>query len=538
VSESSDPDAASAELSQTGEIDEAYCAACNQSFTIDAQFCPNDGAKLIKLKARPDTLIGRVFDNRYEVRAPLGHGGMGTVYRGWQLSVDREIAIKVIHPKLSGDRNIAKRFLREARLASRLSQANIVGVYEFGQTEDGILYLAMELLRGRPLSKDLEAQRPLPMKRIKSIGMQMCDALDAAHSQGIIHRDLKPGNIVILDEPVGRDLIKILDFGLAKSLVQDNTSLVTKTDAILGTPLYMPPEQILGKASDQTADLYSLGCILYQLATGRPPYVGENVNVVLASHVRDPIPEVGDNVPADLKALIQGLMKKEPADRFQKARDVHTAIEALADDPDSILTTRAYNSPPPPGVRSDVIRSVTAPSMLGLAVTASTPVPGPGPVTNPSLDRPPVTRRWVLPVAALALLGGGAVVAFKLTSTDPGTPATGQSGSAPVQSDAERASQDLTVVAADAAVDPDTQVAASPDAKAVSPDARRSTNTVRQNPPPPRRDAGVVAARPDAAIAVPPVIDPLLPRDAGVVKPKPDIDLVPPPPKPKPGNKS
>jgi serine/threonine protein kinase len=535
VSEPTDPGAsASLDLSET---DEAYCAACNQSFTIDAQFCPNDGAKLITLKARPDTLIGRVFDNRYEVRAPLGHGGMGTVYRGWQLSVDREIAIKVIHPKLASDRSVAKRFLREARLASRLNQANIVNCYEFGQTEDGILYLVMELLRGRPLSKDLEAMRPLPMKRIKAIGMQMCDALDAAHTQGIIHRDLKPGNIVILDEPPGRDLLKILDFGLAKSLVQDNISLVTKTDAILGTPLYMPPEQILGKPSDQTADLYSLGCILYQLATGRPPFVGENVNVVLASHVRDPIPEVGEHVPTDLKALIQKLMRKEPADRYQRARDVHEGIAALGDDPQSILTTHAYRGPPPRGVRSDVIRSVPADSANPeLATTGATPVPGTGPTTNPSLERPPVTRRWLLPLIALLALGGGALVVLRLIDTDNRTPTNGsqQGHGTATQLDAERAASDVTV-AADAALvlEPD---ARSPADAARLVDAGRIAVDARTRMP----DARVVApvdARtvvvPDAARATPDAASiEVIPRDAGVVKPDaPNIDLLPTKPK-------
>ncbi len=534
----SDSDPNAVELTATSETDEAYCAACNQSFLIDAQFCPNDGAKLIKLKGQPDTLIGRVFDNRYEVRAPLGHGGMGTVYRGWQLSVDREIAIKVIHPKLSGDRAIAKRFLREARLASRLNQANIVGVYEFGQTEDGILYLAMELLRGRPLSKDLEAMRPLPMKRIKAIGMQICDALDAAHSQGIIHRDLKPGNIVILDDNAGRDLVKILDFGLAKSLVQENTSLVTRTDAILGTPLYMPPEQILGKPSDQTADLYSLGCIVYQLATGRPPFVGENVNVVLASHVRDPIPEVGENVPPDLRALIQKLMMKEPSERFQTARETHAALEALADDPGSILTTRPWVAAAPQGVRSDVIQSVPAPSAVNgaVAAVAMPPVPGPiskqTPVSHPSLDRPPVTRRWALPLIVMAILGAGGLVAFKLMRTE-------SSGSRPedrpIQTpiDAERSGPpDATMIGADAArLEPDaaeTRPTATPDAK-VTGNPRRDAGVI-----PPRRDAGVVPPRdaaatspPDAAMTVAPDA-PEIVRDAGVVKPdaKPDIDII------------
>ena len=310
--------------------DEAYCAACNQSFGLDHMFCPNDGARLVKLKARPDLLLGRVFDARYEIRAVLGHGGMGTVYRGWQLSVDREIAIKVIHPKLASVRAVAKRFLREARLSSRLNQPNIVNVYDFGQTDDGILYLVMELLRGQPLSRDLEARRPLALRRIAAITAQICDALDAAHGQGIVHRDLKPQNIVILDDPPGRDFVKILDFGLAKSLLHDTTSLVTQSDALLGTPLYMPPEQILGKSSDQRADLYSLGCILYQLVSGRPPFVGDNINVVLGAHIREPAAPLPDGVPPRLADLIQRLMMKAPEDRPATAGVVHDLMAAIA----------------------------------------------------------------------------------------------------------------------------------------------------------------------------------------------------------------
>ena len=252
--------------------EEAYCSACGQSFPSETKVCPNDGARLIRLAAQRDDLIGRVLDERYEIRAPLGKGGMGTVYRGWQLSVDREVAIKVIHPKLSGDRSAVKRFLREARLASRLSQPNIVNVYDFGQSET-VLYLVMELLRGHTLAAELGQGRRINPRRTVVIASQLCDALEAAHAQGIVHRDLKPSNIVILDDPPGRDLIKVLDFGLAKSLIQDSGSVVTNTDALLGTPLYMAPEQIEGKVSDQRADLYSLGCILYEMLSGRPPFV-------------------------------------------------------------------------------------------------------------------------------------------------------------------------------------------------------------------------------------------------------------------------
>jgi serine/threonine-protein kinase len=494
------------------EVDEAYCAACNNSFTIDAMFCPNDGAKLVKLKSQPDALIGRVFDNRYEIRAALGHGGMGTVYRGWQLSVDREVAIKVIHAKFTADRVIAKRFLREARLASRLNQPNIVNVYDFGQSEDGILYLVMELLRGKPLAKELESQRPVSMKRLKTMASQVCDALDAAHNQDIIHRDLKPGNIVVLDEPVGRDFLKILDFGLAKSL-QENTSLVTKTDAILGTPLYMPPEQILGKPSDRRADLYSFGCILYQLATGRPPYIGDNVNVVIAAHVRDPIPELPEGVPRELADAITKLMAKEPADRFQHAREVREALEAVPEDAAGASYV-AMKTPPPLGVRSDVIQSVPADSAIGVPVKVTSSV-GTA-VTAPSLDaRPPAApRRWWLGVLALVAAGAIGFIAFKLLSNEKTVE----------PKDAATATASDAAKTADAAVTVEDAVAAVADAGEPA-DARSAGADARVRPP---ADARIAAPRPDARVAVPvdaavaprPDAAVAMPRDAAIATPR------------------
>jgi serine/threonine protein kinase len=308
--------------------DEAYCSACNRSFPSETKICPNDGARLIRLAAERDDLIGRVLDERYEIRAPLGKGGMGTVYRGWQLSVDREVAIKVIHPKLSNDRSAVKRFLREARLASRLSQPNIVNVYDFGQS-GGVLYLVMELLRGHTLASELGQSRRINPKRTITIASQLCDALEAAHAQGIVHRDLKPSNIVILDDPPGRDLIKVLDFGLAKSLVQDSGSVVTNTDALLGTPLYMAPEQIEGRESDQRSDLYSLGCMLYEMLSGKPPFVDSAVSAVLARHMSDRPHELPSHVPPRLRALIGQLLAKTPETRLQSAGEVRRVLDEV-----------------------------------------------------------------------------------------------------------------------------------------------------------------------------------------------------------------
>jgi len=316
--------------SASSDREEAFCSACGQSFAPDLERCPNDGAKLILLGANKDSVIGRVFENRYEVRSKLGAGGMGTVYRGWQLSVDREVAIKVIDPRLASDRVTVKRFLREARLASRLSQPNIVNVYDFGQTEDGILYLVMELLKGRTLAHEQHGE-PWALKRAAGVVSQLCDALESAHAQGIIHRDLKPGNIIVLDDPPGRDLIKVLDFGLAKSLAAEPHSRVTKTDTVLGTPLYMPPEQIDGKASDQRGDLYAVGCMFFELLVGHPPFQDANMHALMARHMSEPPPALPAHVPDPIAKLIHRMLAKMPEMRVQSAGEVRRTIQAALD---------------------------------------------------------------------------------------------------------------------------------------------------------------------------------------------------------------
>lgn len=442
--------------------DESYCAACGSSFPMDIDVCPKDGARLTKLKARPDALLGRVFDGRFEVRTALGQGGMGTVYRGWQLTVDREIAIKVIHPKLASDRVAVKRFLREARLSSRLNQPNIVNVYDFGQTEDGILYIAMELLRGHTLGRELESMRPMPLKRVLAIGQQLCDALDSAHSQGIIHRDLKPNNIVILDDPPGRDLIKVLDFGLAKSLVTDTSSFVTNTNAILGTPLYMPPEQIEGKPSDQRADLYSLGCILYQMLSGRPPFTSESVNLVLAAHLsEDPAP-LPNTVPPALELVVQRLMEKEPAKRMpsaREAREVMTTISESSGTAASSPNLAVYDTTP--DVRQH--RYDTGPDALAETDHAIRPSKlSTSSVTAAALSAttmPVARRRWIAPVALVAMLGAGAAVFVAMKSRAPSRSAPVAPIAAPITIDAAVA----TEVIPDAAPPDTAQVAATPD---------------------------------------------------------------------------
>jgi serine/threonine-protein kinase len=311
-----------------GSIAESYCAACSQSFPADATHCPHDGSRLVKLRQQRDEMIGRVLDGRYEIRAPLGEGGMGTVYKGCQLSVDRDVAIKVVHPSVAQSIEGAKRFLREARLASRLNSPSIVNVYDFGQSDDGQLYLVMELVRGRSLAEEIDAGGAMPVKRALEIGLQLCDALDAAHSQGIVHRDFKPGNVLLVDGQVGRDLVKVLDFGLAKSVTAESASGLTGTHAMLGTPAYMAPEQIDGRQIDERVDLYALGCILTELVTGAPPFVDNTISALLAKHLTEEPAPLPPEIPESLSSLVAQLLSKAAAQRPAKIADVRASLVA------------------------------------------------------------------------------------------------------------------------------------------------------------------------------------------------------------------
>jgi serine/threonine protein kinase len=312
------------------EETELYCPLCDQSFSIEAQHCPNDGTRLVRLSDVKDPLIGRNLEGRFLIKERLGTGGMGAVYRAWQGSVGREVAVKVIESRLKGGKLAAKRFLREAKLASRLSHANTVAVIDFGQTEDGLLYLVMELVKGRTMGDVLLEDGPFSVDRMIRIGLQLCDALQAAHKLSIIHRDLKPSNVIMLDEPPGRDLVKVLDFGLAKSLIDESLTTVTQSDAIMGTPSYIPPEAVTKMQFDARSDLYSLGVILYEVLAGRLPFDATTVQAMLRQHAYDTPRPLPDTVPPPVVDLLFRMLEKEPDRRPQSSLEVHEALIGLA----------------------------------------------------------------------------------------------------------------------------------------------------------------------------------------------------------------
>ena len=316
------------EPTPSGDGEEWYCATCDRSFPAGSAVCPVDGTRLVCVR-EGDPLLGREIDGRFVIRERLGQGGMGVVYRAWQASVGREVAIKVIRPRPGHDATTTKRFLREAKLASQLSQPATVGVIDFGQGDDGILYLVMELVRGRTLSEVLRRDGRLAAGRAVRIATQVCDALDAAHRLGIVHRDLKPANVMILDDPPGRDLVKVLDFGLAK-VIDSEESTVTQSGRMVGTPSHLAPEVAIGEAATPRSDLYALGVLLFEMLDGRPPFAADSVNMMVAMHAYEPAPGLGPHVPRPLAQLVARTLAKNPAVRPSSAAELRELLEAAA----------------------------------------------------------------------------------------------------------------------------------------------------------------------------------------------------------------
>ena len=410
---SSDDGITTASRFAPAEETELYCPACDKSFSVDAQHCPNDGTRLVRLSDVRDPLIGRNLEGRFLIKERLGTGGMGAVYRAWQGSVGREVAVKVIESRLKGGRLAAKRFLREAKLASRLSHANTVGVIDFGQTEDGLLYLVMELVKGRTMGDVLLEDGPFPVDRMIRIGLQLCDALQAAHKLSIIHRDLKPSNVIVLDDPPGRDHVKVLDFGLAKSLVDEGMTTVTQSDAIMGTPSYIPPEAVTRMQFDERSDLYSLGVILYEVLAGRLPFDATTVQAMLRQHAYDMPKPLPETVPPPVAELLFRLLEKEPERRPQSATEVHDALVALTALPER-------GTPLPISRRAITAGGFPTPSTAsGGAVARSTPGPVPLDQTM-TLGRR--SRPWlVLGVVGVALSTAAVLIASGVLDR-PGSP--------------------------------------------------------------------------------------------------------------------
>ena len=304
-----------------------FCPNCEREFNDTTDVCPDDGAKLVFMREEIDPLIGRSVDNRYEVIERIGEGGMGSVYRAQQMPVGRAIALKVLRRNLSEDPAAVRRFFHEAKVVSKLRHPNTVTLFDFGQSDDGLLFIAMELMTGASLD-NIARSGGFGLDEIVEVGNQICQALVEAHELDIIHRDLKPSNIFV-DEVGARKLVKILDFGIAK--VKDVASNLTLTGMVFGTPAYMSPEQAQGLDIDGRTDLYALGVLLFELVTGRLPYPGESPMKIAMAHILQPIPDPEEQtlfkpLPPVLVQLICRLLAKDPEHRPPSAEAVRQEL--------------------------------------------------------------------------------------------------------------------------------------------------------------------------------------------------------------------
>jgi serine/threonine-protein kinase len=275
-------------------------------------------------------MIGRVFGGHRIVRE-LSSGGQGTIYEAEHELLKRTAAVKLLRPELSENSDLVQRFFNEAKAASAIRHPGIIEIYDFGYTPDGIAYLVMELLAGEPLSRRIERGR-LPEADAVPIARGIATALAAAHDKGIVHRDLKPDNVFLVPDPEAPAGVrpKVLDFGVAKLGDQLPRELRhTVTGALMGTPLYMAPEQARAAGHiDHRADLYSLGCIVYEMLVGRPPFVAQGAGEIIALHLfSEPEPPAAS---PEVQAIVMRLLAKEPGDRFARASDVADALAPRA----------------------------------------------------------------------------------------------------------------------------------------------------------------------------------------------------------------
>ena len=292
-----------------------------------------------RLPAKGDEIyINQVLNNRFKVESKIGEGGFGAVYRGIQLATGRKVALKLLHPEMTKDENLVARFRREGMVLCNLRDAHTITTYDFDQTPDGTLYIAMELLEGRSLHQLFHEQAPLEWKRMFKILIEMCSSLSEAHAQGIVHRDLKPENVYLETRPGNPEFVKILDFGIAKVMrgdtIDPQSPQLTATGQTLGTLEYMSPEQLMGKQLDGRSDVYALGVVAYEMITGRLPFPDAKgpAGLITAQLKQTPVPPSQANSKAGIPpAADRAILKCLEKDKNNRHADVSAFAAALQD---------------------------------------------------------------------------------------------------------------------------------------------------------------------------------------------------------------
>ncbi|MEO6951835.1 MAG: protein kinase [Polyangia bacterium] len=347
-------------------------------------------------------MIGRTIGN-YVVRDKIGEGGMGVVYLAEHPRIGRKVAIKVLLPQLSQNPEVVSRFFTEARASSAIKNEHIIDIIDFGELPDHSSYITMEWLDGESLASLLERERVLPLARVQHIVRGIGRALTAAHAHGIVHRDLKPDNIFLVTKGDDRDFVKVLDFGIAKLMTDEagaqgpggqGSGARTRTGAIIGTPVYMSPEQCRGISVDERSDIYSFGIIVYQMLTGQVPFAAEGLGDLLLKHMTEaprPLRELAPSLPESVERAVLHALEKEPQQRYAR---VEQLVAALGVATTGVLSTLPTTLTAPAAVH------VSATDTIGAAVGETRAIP-PGRSTS---------WAWI----ALPLALGGALAAAKL----------------------------------------------------------------------------------------------------------------------------
>ncbi|MEZ4250599.1 MAG: protein kinase [Polyangiales bacterium] len=302
------------------------CPSCKLQYQDEHERCFVDDTPLVPMS---DPWIGKTLAGRYLVEQAIGEGGMATVYRARHTLVDRPVAVKILSSRLVNDPALRERFRREAKNAAALAHPNIIEIYDYGETEEGAVFLVMELLSGTSLQSHVD-RGPMDPGRVASLGLQILQGLARAHDFDVIHRDLKPENIFVSQAGHGRELVKLLDFGIARST---HDSRLTNAGEIFGTPQYMAPERITSIDAGPAADLYAVGCILFEMLTGRLPFESQELTGYFIKHMQEPPPkpsELAPQCPRRLEELILKLLAKKPEDRPVDAHAVIKELQALA----------------------------------------------------------------------------------------------------------------------------------------------------------------------------------------------------------------
>lgn len=315
-----------------GIAPEKYCPGCARRFSADDDSITCDDDNSILLPITRDPLIGKLVDEKFEILDLIGAGGSSMVYRAQQVELDRPVAFKLLRTDLVSSAEKIQRFGTEARLASRLVHRNICRIYDFGITSNGQPYLVMEIVEGNSLNKVLNEEGSLSVSRALNLARQIGEGLHEAHRSGIIHRDLKPSNIMVV-KTADTERVKLIDFGLAKTLDLDKDEQVASSGYMVGTPSYMSPEQVLGQTLDVRTDIYSLGCVLFEMLCGKKAVDGSTAFEIMSKHVQSDIQQriVEDGIPLELQDFISRCLAKDPQRRYQtiqEALNVLTSIES------------------------------------------------------------------------------------------------------------------------------------------------------------------------------------------------------------------